>query len=715
MATRSGPPALVRVTWLSGRPAGADPSRMAVLRRSAPVVGLVMALLTPAVAAAYTGSGTVQLVVDGDTVQVDVAGDDTSSGVHVRNAGIQAMEKGQCGAQQAADAMAGLVGAKGSTVKLSATYASSTSLDGDGRVRPLRYIDTPSGTDTQVELLRKGLVLAYPLGKELARQDLYQRTAEQAALAGAGLYSRQLCAPGPDQDAKLRLWVNWDADGNDATNITGEYVRIHNEGSRAIDLSGWWVRSPSPSTFTFPTGTTIAAGGLVTLHSGTGTRTSTDFYWGDSASRFYNPSPSAVHAFSGYLYDPDGDLRAWSFYPCSWGCQEPLSTTTNVAWTAVYDPPGNEADDPNTETINLTNTSKSRIDASFRVVTLLGYVHEFGPGSYVDPGETLKVHVGRGTDSRLHKYLDRDKATLANAGGSVVLRNVEGVQIGCARWGDGGPQAYQCTPTTLRTLDRVGLGSVDDGRALRVTVVPRGTWDYTLQRWDGARWVGAASGTTPSSGVVDLVEPEGRYRVSIPAQDNFRAGTSSELSLARVAPAAQLSGRLSAPSGTVGVLRVDIDPDRSGTANWTFGLQRRSAGGDWSTVGTYTTTGGSEQRDLRYLASGTYRAYIPSQAGGTGAVTAALDYTAPRATLSVKVSKRSKLVIDAGPSLSGTTNYTARIQRRSGGKWKAYRTVTTQGSAEKVTVNVKRGYYRVVLANQHGYLGVTTGKRWVAR
>jgi len=352
---------------------------------------------------------------------------------------------------------------------------------------------------------------------------------------------------------------------------------------------------------------------------------------------------------------------------------------------------------------------RAKRTAKDEVITMVG---DLGG---ISAGETLKVHVGRGTDSRLHKYLDRDKATLANAGGSVVLRNVEGVQIGCARWGDGGPSAYQCTPTTLRTLDKVGLGSVDDGRAVRVTVVPRGTWDYTLQRWDGIRWVSTASGTTPTSGVVDLVEPEGRYRVSVPAQDNFRAGTSSEVALSRVAPAAQLSGRLSAPSGTVGVLRVDIDPNRTGTANWSFGLQRRSTNGTWSTVGNYTTSGSAEERDLRYLATGTYRASIPTQAGGTGSTSAAFSYTAPTATLSVKVSKRTKLVIDAGPSLSGTTNFTAKIQRRSGGKWKAYRTVKTAGSAEKVTVNVKRGYYRVVLANQHGYLGVTTGKRWVTR
>jgi hypothetical protein len=80
-------------------------------------------------------------------------------------------------------------------------------------------------------------------------------------------------------------------------------------------------------------------------------------------------------------------------------------------------------------------------------VTLSGYVLEFGRGSYIDPGETLRVHMGRGTQSRLHKYMGRDRATLSNAGGSAVIRNVEGVQIGCARWGNGGPAAYQCSPT----------------------------------------------------------------------------------------------------------------------------------------------------------------------------------------------------------------------------------------------------------------------------
>ncbi len=482
-------------------------------------------------------------------------------------------------------------------------------------------------------------------------------------------------------------------------------------------------------------------------------------------------------------------------YPCTWGCQEPLSTAWNVKWQATFDPPGDESANPNTETIDLTNTSSQRIDASYRVVTFLGYVLEMGPGSYVDPGETLRVHVGRGSETRLHKYLNHDRPALANAGGSVLLRNTEGVQIGCARWGDGGPTAYRCSPTPTRQLDAVEVSATDYGQALRLAVIPGGARTYRVQRWQGDGWAQVASGTTGATGRVDVPLASGRYRVVVPAQAGYASRTSAAVDLvARVALKAQaedstvavhvlpsdsggswavtiersasgawdsvasgatdsagwyrvsslaagtyravvapahgfagatsgsvvvtapltLSATLSTVSGKVGALRVNVNPNRAGDLNWWFDLERQSTAG-WSRVGTYSTRGWGEVRDFTYRSSGTYRVSLPSQSGAGGRVSAPFAYTAPRATLSVSVVDSSRLAIDAGPSLPGGTNFALTIQKRSGSTWVRYRTISTAGTSERVTADVTKGYYRVVLPNQRGYLGARSTTRYVAR
>lgn len=771
--------------------------RTAAMRRS--ILAIAAAALCSTAAAPTNGAGlldwtgTVDRVVDGDTVQVDIAGDGTS-GVHVRNAGIQAMEKGQCGAAEATKALASMV-EPGQSVVLRASYADSTSTDGT-RVRPLRYLDLPSGLDVQLELLRRGLVLAYPLGaREIARQDEYHRAAQEAAQQGIGLYSRDLCGEGPRQKAQLRVWVNWDADGNDADNVNGEYVRILNEGGKSVDVSGWWLRSPTNARYTFPPGTSIPAGRHLTLHSGSGSNTATDHYWGGTHGRFYNVKPDGVHSFGAYLFDPDGDLRFWSMYPCTWGCWEPLSTISNVSWTADYNPPGDERTDPNLETVSLTNTSTQRIDASYRVVTLLGRVLEFGRGTYLDPGETLRVHMGRGSEKRLHKYLGSDKPQLNNAGGSVVLRNAQGVQIGCARWGDGGPATGRCTPTAARSIERAELTTDDLGLAMQLAVVPSGgRFDYELQRWDADRgWAQFSTGTTPTTGSATLEAPAGRYRVVIPRQSGYSATTSSAIDLVprpdvtvtggpsalwvAVKPdptaggwavrverqdgtqwtdvAATITGpdgtvSLPVPEGTyrvvvpaagdyaravsssvkvgqdrlraslaphpesVGTIKVNVNPNRPGTSNWSFELQRRS-GTSWERVGVYQTSGAAETASFRYLPSGTYRVQLPAQSGALAGVSPALDYSAPHATLSLRVIDGRKLRVNAGPALPGTKDFSVKIQRRSGGRWVAHRTVSTEGKAERVTVNVPRGTYRARLAKQRGYLGVVSAKRFVAR
>ena len=127
-----------------------------------------------------SGTGTVTKIADGDTVWVDIAGDGAGP-VKVRNAGIQALEIGECGAEAATRRMSQLV--LGKKVRLTAQYPSSTASG-----RPLRFVDVVSSTsvlDVQLTLLQEGLVLWENIKEEPDRSPLYQRAMEDAAAAGS--------------------------------------------------------------------------------------------------------------------------------------------------------------------------------------------------------------------------------------------------------------------------------------------------------------------------------------------------------------------------------------------------------------------------------------------------------------------------------------------------------------------------------------------------
>lgn len=78
--------------------------------------------------------------------------------------------------------------------------------------------------------------------------------------------------------------IRADATGNDNENLNDEYVVFENRGAKALNVSGWTVSDEAGRTYTFPAGATVDAGATVTLHTGSGSDTSTDRYWGrDSA------------------------------------------------------------------------------------------------------------------------------------------------------------------------------------------------------------------------------------------------------------------------------------------------------------------------------------------------------------------------------------------------------------------------------------------------
>lgn len=61
--------------------------------------------------------------------------------------------------------------------------------------------------------------------------------------------------------------------------VDDEYLVFENDGDRPVDLSGWTVHTEAGRTYQFPSGTVLAPGERLTLHSGAGTDTGGHRYW----------------------------------------------------------------------------------------------------------------------------------------------------------------------------------------------------------------------------------------------------------------------------------------------------------------------------------------------------------------------------------------------------------------------------------------------------
>ena len=102
----------------------------------------------------------------------------------------------------------------------------------------------------------------------------------------------------PSAEALVIETVHADAEGDDRANLNDEYVVFRNNGSSPLDLSGWTVTDAAGKTYTFPDGYTLPAGATVTLHTGSGTDSETDLYWG-SGSPIWNNDGDTVTVRNG--------------------------------------------------------------------------------------------------------------------------------------------------------------------------------------------------------------------------------------------------------------------------------------------------------------------------------------------------------------------------------------------------------------------------------
>ena len=263
-------------------------------------------------------------VDDGDTIDVRIPG--ASSHSRVRLTAINATEQsaynsspghqqGECHALNANNLLTDLIKRSKGQVRL--VYLNRLTRAGVRLVKDVQVFVNGSWHDTGSLLVSRGDALFMPNSREWAWNRSYMVLSQQAASRGLGLFDTTYCGFGPDQDIPIKVTVRYDAPGNDTINPNGEIVRIYNLGTRPLNLAGWWVRDSSPRRYVFPVGAVVQPGENITVHVGKGTNSADTYYWGLNTPIFDNPTTDERSIGDGaYLFDPQGDARAWQFYPC---------------------------------------------------------------------------------------------------------------------------------------------------------------------------------------------------------------------------------------------------------------------------------------------------------------------------------------------------------------------------------------------------------------
>ena len=387
-------------------------------------------------------------IADGDTIRVRLGG----RLQNVRFTGINAMEltryskypsrrRGACHGLEATAFVERAIKRSGWKVRLAAQKLSSRA---EKRLRRSVWVKQGGRWRDLAKLeLQAGLALWLPNHVEHAHNREYAVLAQQAAAARKALYDPGACGAGPDQDLPIGVTVNWDADGNDAQDLNGEWVDIHNGGARELRLGGWWVRDSylrfgrgRVPGYPLPASTVVPAGETLRVRIGCGAASALEQHWCLKESAFENVGALAPGMGDGaYLFDPQGDLRAWQIYPCLVACSDPLAGKVELS----VQPRGDES-------ISIANTSGEPVDLGGHLVKLHNagkpdqfvFGYPFKAGTVLAPGETMVLDPGGSPsdDTRLERHAGRGSFVLADGKGVVSLRTTDDLVTDCTSWGD---------------------------------------------------------------------------------------------------------------------------------------------------------------------------------------------------------------------------------------------------------------------------------------
>ncbi|WP_321112304.1 DUF4350 domain-containing protein [Halorussus salinisoli] len=174
----------------------------------------------------------------------------------------------------------------------------------------------------------------------------------------------------------------------DGETLNDEYVDFENTGSSSLDVTGWRVEDEAGYTYQFPDGFSLGAGETVRLHSGDGTDSSTDLYWGGSY--VWNNDGDTC-----YLYDDNSNLAAEKSYPNNDGSESKI----------VVEALSEDGSTLNDEYVDFENTGSSGEDLTgWTVEDEAGNSYQFPDGFSLGAGDAVRLHSGDGTDSSTDLY-----------------------------------------------------------------------------------------------------------------------------------------------------------------------------------------------------------------------------------------------------------------------------------------------------------------------
>lgn len=414
------------------------PLRLLGTTLAAASLALPLALTGPLAAgqaaSTYTKARVIR-VVDGDTIKVDYNRDGAWDDA-IRLIGIDTPEHDTCGYQRATRALKSLVRHK--VVELRSDSGKT------GRQnRPERRVIVPVGStkvDATTWLLQRGLGVWMPRKDEYTKNLADHLAVQAAAAAGLGWFDEDGCGVGPAANGALSMTVQYQADAAYKLSVSErrnqEFIRIRNNTAEALSIDGWTLRVGNDRRERVPAGGAIPPGETLTIHVGYGTNSLLHRYLGSSVTMLVDADlDGGKHVGGGaYLIDPGGDIRAHMTWPCPGGCPDPTGNALQLSQVLV-DPPGPEYLYLNTEEIAVTNNGSVPIRTGDMVIEVSPWVYEFPPDHVLDPGETVRLLGGSGTDDRLTFHLDARNPPLPNEGGRVILRTFDSVVVDCYAWG----------------------------------------------------------------------------------------------------------------------------------------------------------------------------------------------------------------------------------------------------------------------------------------
>jgi lamin tail-like protein len=107
-------------------------------------------------------------------------------------------------------------------------------------------------------------------------------TSIPAASAAGGVQIKEIYYNSPGSDTGSNKSLN------------AEWVLLKNTAAKGISLKGWTLRDASSHVYHFPSTYKLGAGHSVKVHTGHGSNTSTNLYWGSSSYIWNNDKDTAT-------------------------------------------------------------------------------------------------------------------------------------------------------------------------------------------------------------------------------------------------------------------------------------------------------------------------------------------------------------------------------------------------------------------------------------